>query len=366
MKKEMAVFVINSLQNGGAERVVVNQAQEMSNRGYAVTIILVHDSIYYQIDSNINIIVLGENYRGITKLIYIPIYAKKIDTILEEILKKNHVILLTANLPYVHYICRFSKFRKKFLYVMHNPQFHFAYSKMFLYKKFIKWLLKGVNVVGVSQGVVDELNGDYELPREDLRLIYNPINFKEIDDLLQKKTDNDIPAHKFLLFVGRLTAQKNIFRLLEAYKKSSAFGNLKLIILGIGELSAQLHKYVVDNNIEDEVIFKGWEHNVFPWMAKADGLICSSDYESFGMVIAEALYCDCPVVSTNCKFGPSEILVDEYTKYLSELNSESLSKKIDLLVNDVYPNNKKRLVEKFQVDKIMDEYIRLYKEKVVL
>lgn len=249
---------------------------------------------------------------------------------------------------------------------MHNPQFQFKYSKLMAYKKFLKWLLSGEKVIGVSRGVVDELYQEYNLSKKDLHMIYNPINFADIDKALCQKTDNYIPDCRFLLFVGRLTPQKNIFRLLEAYKMSKAISKLKLIILGVGKLEEQLHKYVKDNNMNDWVEFMGWEHNVFPWMAKAEGLICSSDYESFGMVIAEALYCDCPVVSTNCKFGPSEILTEEYAKYLADLNEQSLSEKINLLINEGYPQNMRKLVEKFEVGKIMNEYVSWYKQEVVM
>lgn len=99
MKKEMAIFIINSLQNGGAERVVLNQAQEMNKRGYKVTIILIHDSIYYTVDSNINIIVLGKKCSKIGKIIRILNYAKRLDECLEDLSKKMKLCYLQRTFP---------------------------------------------------------------------------------------------------------------------------------------------------------------------------------------------------------------------------------------------------------------------------
>lgn len=359
MKRNAAVFFINSLQHGGAERVVVNQAEEMYKRGYLVYIILIHNCIAYELSQGIRIKVLGKSGR-FRKVICALSYACKLDNALKEIKKECSICLLTANLPYAHYICRLSDHKKKFLYVMHNPQFHFRYSKAYWFRKKIKWMLGDMKVVGVSQGVVDELCNEYSLKRENVHLIYNPIDFKKIENCLKEKTDIALPKYEYLLFVGRLTRQKNIFRLLKAYKKSKANGKIKLVLIGIGELKTELEDYAKSLKIEKYIVFNGWENNVFPWMKNAKGLVCSSDYESFGMVIAEALYCNCSVVSTNCNFGPAEILTDEFSNYLSELNADSLASKINALLEGAYPENKKSLVSKFDVSFIMDKYVDIY------
>ena len=52
----------------------------------------------------------------------------------------------------------------------------------------------------------------------------------------------------------------------------------------------------------------GFIDNPYPWFKVADLFVLSSDYEGFGLVLAEALICGVPILSTNCEHGPSEIL----------------------------------------------------------
>ncbi len=75
--------------------------------------------------------------------------------------------------------------------------------------------------------------------------------------------------------------------------------------------------------IEERVIFKGFVENPLPYMAHAELLSFTSDYEGMGMVLIEALACNTPVVSTNCPSGPSEILTGELQKYLIDITGRN-------------------------------------------
>ena len=359
-KKKAAVFIINSLQNGGAERVVVNLALKLKQNGIHVIIILVHEKKYYEIPNDIQIITLSKERHGIKKVIDIIPLSKKLSVILKEVNSKYDVVLATSNLPYTHWICRFSKFRDKMLFVMHNPQFQFKHSKSKLFKLKIKFLYSKLKLVAVSKGVKDELLNVYKLNADNIYTIYNPIDFDEIDSKLQEGTK--IPVHSpFILAAGRLTDQKRFDRLIIAYKKSNIYKKYKLVILGVGEKKQELRALSQKLGLQDQILFEGWSNNIYKWMKSASLFVCSSDYESFGMTIVEALYCHCRVVSTNCKSGPSELLVGTFSKYLTQLNSEDLARKI-LLGLQEYPTITENVYSKFDVDKILDKYFKAYKE----
>jgi glycosyltransferase involved in cell wall biosynthesis len=65
--------------------------------------------------------------------------------------------------------------------------------------------------------------------------------------------------------------------------------------------------------VTDDIALPGFVENPFAYMARASVFVLSSAWEGFGNVIAEALACGCPVVSTDCPSGPAEIL--EHGKY---------------------------------------------------
>lgn len=358
-KNDIAVFFVNSLQNGGAERVVVNQATELLNRQYGVYLILIHDKVAYKIDNRIHIDVLYKNTGKIDKFLKRYYIAGKLDKKIDEISELGNIALMSVHLPFAHSVCRLSKYCQKFIYVMHNAQYQYRFSETAMFRMRLKYLYNKQNIVTVSKGVRDELICDYGVKPMNIRAIYNPIDIDEIQNKISQETINDIIEEKYILFVGRLTSQKKIDRLIKAFYIGKFYEQYRLVILGVGELEKELKALVNEMGLIGSVFFCGWESNVYKWMNKAELLVCSSEYESFGMVIAEALCCGSRVVSTNCKFGPSEILEDEYAKYLSDLNSESLCEKMkDALA--YYPDNNLQLIHKFDVRIIMQNYLDTY------
>jgi len=63
--------------------------------------------------------------------------------------------------------------------------------------------------------------------------------------------------------------------------------------------------------LTDDIFFLGWKDNPFKYLAKAKVFVLSSLWEGFGNVIVEAMACGLPIVSTDCKSGPREIISPE-------------------------------------------------------
>lgn len=361
-KTKAAVFIINSLQNGGAERVVVNMATRLDKIGIHVIIIVLHEERFYTIPDSIEVINLAAEYHGIKKILNIIALSKKLSQVLNTLSKKYEIVLNTAHLPYAHIICRFSKFNSKFIYVMHNPQYQFKYSKTLFFKWKIRFLYSKRQVVAVSNGVRNELLNVYGLKRQKVTTIYNPINMEEIYGKLREQK-SEVPNFPYILAAGRLTEQKRYDRLIYAYKKSKLSNHYKLIILGVGEEKEKLKNIILNQQLQDRVILPGWSNNVYQWMQGSKLFVSSSDYESFGMTILEALYCGCKVVSTNCKYGPNEIMTGKLSNYLSALNSSDLANKMDLAMEE-YPHISFELFNKFRVENIVRQYLDCYQNRI--
>lgn len=133
-----------------------------------------------------------------------------------------------------------------------------------------------------------------------------------------------------------LTKKKNIDLLIKTFAKAfKGNSSVKLKIGGDGEEKANLLELVRALNVEDQVVFLGQltREEVKEEVSSADAFVLSSKYETFGVVLIEALALGKPVIATKCG-GPESIVTPE-VGYLVENNSEEeLSKAmLELIAN---------------------------------
>ena len=159
-----------------------------------------------------------------------------------------------------------------------------------------------------------------------------------------------------------MNRSKRVDRLIDVYYKGGFFSDYKLILVGVGELQHELFKQCQQYGIQDEVIFIGWQDNVYKWMKNSELLISTSDYEGFPMNLIEALACNTKVVCTDCEFGPREILTGEFSRYLVPLNDNG--KMIEVIKEALisYPDFPERLVENLDVGNVANQYIQTAKK----
>ncbi|MEM0981636.1 MAG: glycosyltransferase [Cyanobacteria bacterium P01_H01_bin.58] len=170
------------------------------------------------------------------------------------------------------------------------------------------------SIIAVSQGIAQELRQTLGEPaRSDVQVIYNPV----MDGALVAQAEVPL-SHPWLaagqspvfLAVGRLAKQKDYPTLLAAFRQLRQTRAAKLIILGEGELRSQLERMITQWDLTTDVELHGFVKNPYAYMQQATALVLSSLWETFGMVLAEALACGCPVISTDCEYGPREILAN--------------------------------------------------------
>src|SRR5574337_1077880 len=166
-------------------------------------------------------------------------------------------------------------------------------------------------IIAVSDGVADNVARVTGLPRERITTIYNPVVTPELQEKARAALDHPWFAPgspPVLLAVGRLAAQKDFPTLLRAFARVRAVRKARLIILGEGKERPALEALALELGVASDVDLPGFVLNPFPYMAQASLSVLSSAWEGFGNVVAEAMACGCPVVSTNCPSGPAEIL----------------------------------------------------------
>ncbi|MGB5683347.1 MAG: glycosyltransferase, partial [Polyangiales bacterium] len=147
----------------------------------------------------------------------------------------------------------------------------------------------------------------FALPPSKVATIYNP---SERSD----PSGGIAPEHEALfekpvvLGVGRLSPQKNFEMMLRAFAEIAARREANLLILGTGPDREALEAQAIRLGISDRVFFLGFVENPLAYMKRARVFALSSRNEGFPMVLIEAMHSGVPIVSTNCRHGPDEML----------------------------------------------------------
>jgi glycosyltransferase involved in cell wall biosynthesis len=112
-----------------------------------------------------------------------------------------------------------------------------------------------------------------------------------------------------ILGVGRLTAQKDFVNLLRAFAIVKQSRPSRLVILGDGPERAALGDLIDRLDLVSDVDMPGFDANPYSYMSRAAVFVLSSAWEGLPTVLIEAMACGTPVVATDCRSGPAEILV---------------------------------------------------------
>ncbi len=128
-------------------------------------------------------------------------------------------------------------------------------------------------------------------------------------------------AAKTVVSAGRLTAVKRYDLLIDAFAEVAAdHPDWKLRIYGTGDavqdLKGPLTRQIKDRGLGEQVFLMGSVTPLEPELAKGSIAAVTSQRESFGMTIVEAMRCGLPVVSTDCPHGPREIIEDGVDGFL--------------------------------------------------
>ena len=196
------------------------------------------------------------------------------------------------------------------------------------------------------------------------RVIYNLLPIKKIIDL--SKSPCEMKKDKFtVVSVGHLVEQKGFDRLINAVGKLNKENyDLDLWIVGYGEDEERLKEIIRANGIKN-VKLLGKRTNPYPYMAQADLYVCSSRYEGYNLTVAEALILGKPVLSTDCT-GPSEILGGGKYGAIVDNSEEGLYRGIKELLDNseklrYYIMRAKERISFFDEDTIVGEITALFR-----
>ncbi len=327
-KTKTILFLIDGLSGGGAERVVITLAAALAEQGDNITIVSLRSECAYPLPEGVHYHVVEDQYRGpFRRQTEVGRRARALDCALAKIFYGKKIDLAVSHLPKTDRIVAASKYLRDPWFCLHCA---LAAGELANKKGWNRWrkkhqLLKtysGKKLITVSGALQEDVRALGILPAC-MKRIYNPFDSEKIRAAAQKKSPFE--EERFLLHAGRFHPQKRHDRLFEAFKISGYAGKLVLLGDGTREEKKILHEEAKKQGIADRVIFAGFASNPYAVMRAAEALVLSSDYEGLGNVLVEALICGTQVVSTNCPYGPKEILQGVLEQGLAELTSSSLA-----------------------------------------
>lgn len=163
-----------------------------------------------------------------------------------------------------------------------------------------------------------------------------------------------------ILGVGRLTPAKDYPNLIRAFGLVKQQRDARLMILGEGELRPELEALVDELGLNDSVALPGFVDNPYAYMAHASVFALSSFWEGLPTVLIEAVGIGTPVVSTDCKSGPREILDGgKYGILVPVQDSDALASGIlDAMESPRRPLPDEVALQ-YQPDAVVDRYLEI-------
>ena len=356
MKK--VLFLIGSLEGGGAEKTLTDLVGNLDKKKYDITVVSIHDKGVY-----IDEIKKHARYKAL-----LNIYKKEGNLI--DFLS-NKIVQMMRRLPaqflyklFIHDVYDIeiaylegmstkiiagsnNKLSKKYAWVHTDPQTHswstLSYNSLSNEKECYK---KFDDIFCVSSDVRNSFEEKYLVPAKVQLNVLDEGNI--ITKSKQQVEGFSSPGTFRIVTVGRFVPQKAYDRLLRVHKKLMDNGFVhELLIVGDGEQKELLTDYVKANDLGNSVRMVGFQANPYQYMNASDLFVCSSITEGYSTVATEAIILGLPVVTTNCA-GMNDLLGDSVYGIITENSEDALYEGLKKMLSDgdLYEHYKQKAKER--------------------
>lgn len=351
------LYVITGLGLGGAEKVVADLADQMIALGHDVKIAyLTGDVLVKPASSDVEIIALGLN----SAKDFLTASRKY-----QRLIKSFRPDIVHAHMVHANIFARLNRTLcpvPKLICTAHSSN-EGGRVRMIAYR-----LTNGLSDVNtnVSQEATQALIDKGAFTKSNVVTVYNGIDFNKFKSN-PKNISQEQNTLNFIA-VGRFTDAKDYPNLINTFAILKKNNNraIKLTIVGDGELRPQIESLIKELDLDKYITLLGRRSDIPQLLSQADIFVLASKFEGFGLVVAEAMACECYVVATDSG-GVAEVMGD--TGHLvpiqnSQALADALQNAIALSVEDRTQNNEKaraRVEQLFSLETSVKRWLELYK-----
>ncbi len=361
---------------GGVERVLTLKANYFAEHyGYDITIILTEGKgkpLFYPLSDKVKIVNLDINFEELWHCSFakkIVLYLKKQieykKKVKEELMRLRPDITVSMLRREINFINNIHDGSKKIgeLHINRANYRNFSASDANFVKNIFARFWSN-NLLGHLRKlnrlvVLTEKDREAWHELDNVEAIPNPLPF-DVCNISNQES-------KQLLLVGRYSHEKGIDLMLEAWAKlQGKCSDWTLDIFGDGDREPYILQAKQLGIDMSRCHLNGRTDDVRREYANSAMLVCTSRFEGFGMVIAEAMACGLPVVSFDCPWGPRSIISDgEDGTLVTNGNVEELTKSILKMVNDSELRHEMSMkaeenIKRFNIDNIAEKWRLLF------
>ncbi len=332
-KKEILI-VLNQFFKGGAETSLLNFFKYLPKEKYNIDFILLNDqevdgivSLVKEIPYNINLINVAKN-NSLFKRILFKMFGYK--SIVPQ--KKYDTAITYGEWVDPWVVAQNVNADKKMLWVHSDLDKSITFNeKTFsdienFYDKFIF----------VSKSSMEKSLTRFKGLKDKSVVVHNLLDTKKILELSNEEIEEEFLKEEFILSVGNLRKEKNYERQIQAFSLiKDKLPEIKWLVIGDIDNNIyrqSLEKLIKKYDLEDRFILLGAKSNPYKYMKNAKIITALGDYESWSLVINEAIILEKTIVSTKTS-GAIEQLGNDYT-YLCDFTKEDIALKIENCLNN--------------------------------
>lgn len=369
---KIAYCIAGTRHAGGMERVLVNKANYLVGQGYEVIIITTDQyeaPSFFPLDKRIKCYDLGINYEEnngrsfLNKLVHYPGKQWRHKNRLTALLKREKPdITISMFCNDVSFMPHIKDGSKKILEIHFSKYKRIQYGRKGLWKLVDRWFSRQdeIRVRRYDKFVVlTEEDRKYWGDLDNISVIPNARTFtpSQTADMENKK----------VIAVGRYTYQKGFERLIEAWRiVVSDFPDWKLEIVGDGEQRTMLKEMIAQYGIGNSVVLVPANNEIEKHYLSSSVYAMTSRYEGLPMVLLEAQAFGLPIISFNCKCGPSDVVDNGKNGFLvEEGNVSAFALQLKKVMKDIELRkemswNALDTSKKFSIEPVMSRWMQLF------